>query len=65
MMFIPPPALSRREFDRRVAAGARTLEEIDPEFVAALRASQRGRRFMGILVLAGLALVLVFAIACW
>lgn len=63
-MFIPPPPLSREEFDRRVAAGARTFEEIDPEFMAALRASQRGRRLLGILVLAGAALVLIVGIAC-
>ena len=33
----PPPALSDEEFKRRYQAGARTMEEIDPEFFNWLR----------------------------
>ena len=33
MGYIPPPiALSSEEFNKRIASGAKTLEEIDPEF---------------------------------
>jgi len=32
MIDFPPPALSKQEYDRRVALGAKTFKEIDPEF---------------------------------
>ena len=32
MIDLPPPALSKQEYDRRMKAGAKTFEDIDPEF---------------------------------
>jgi hypothetical protein len=51
--------LSRREFDRRVAAGARTLEEIDPVFWAWYMDRQREHLFMAV----GLSIAAVLFVA--
>ena len=52
-MFIPPPPLTREEFKKRYDAGARTMEELDPEFMAALRQSQAMRAKLAIFLIIG------------
>lgn len=42
----PPMALSKEEFDRRVAAGAKIFEEIDPEFWSFYQKEMRQHRLM-------------------
>ena len=42
MGIVPPPLpLSKKEFDKRWKAGARTIEELDPEFVKWCRSGKR------------------------
>ena len=63
----PPPPLSRDEFDKRYAAGARTLRELDPEFCEWMdRETARVRRgwvivragtVVGLICFVGIALV--------
>jgi nicotinamidase-related amidase len=57
---IPPAPISREEFDRRVAAGARTFEEIDPEF-----ASWARRRHVTRLTVIGMAVICVLTAVAW
>jgi hypothetical protein len=59
---VPPPPISREEFDKRIAAGAKTMAEIDPAFHAWLRKRQVANCVMmvavvaAVIVLAGIAL---------
>ena len=46
----PPPALSKQEYDRRMKAGAKTFEDIDPEFCKWLN-DYKGRRKVGLVIL--------------
>jgi len=62
-MVWPPPPLSQEEFDRRVAAGAKTFEEIDPEFCKWNQERVRAHIFQAICLGAGVFLMIVtFAI---
>lgn len=45
-----PRALSHEEFEKRIAAGARTFEEIDPEFCKMWRSDMRCNNIMLIIV---------------
>lgn len=62
MMTPPPPAISKAEFDRRVAAGARTMREIDPEFADWYESGRRWDTFRAIVL--GVA-VLVFTVGAF
>ena len=59
MGYIPPPLpLSREEFLARWNAGARTLEELDPDFAEWKKNNERMRNFL----LIGLGLVIIVMI---
>ena len=58
----PPPALSKEEFEKRIADGAETIQEIDPAFAAWIQAGQRFDRTM-VIVLVGLVLIACFVVA--
>lgn len=60
---IPPPALSTEEFNRRVKNGAKTFEEIDPEFWAWNLRMEKEMRIKWILLLSTLVLFVCGTIA--
>ena len=57
---VPPRPLTREEFDKRVAAGARTFEEIDPETAAWAR-----QRHVTRLTVIGMAVICVLTAVAW
>lgn len=63
MAFVPaPPPISRAEFDARYAAGARTLEELDPRFHAWLESNRRLRLFQAVTIVFGVIALIVMMI---
>jgi hypothetical protein len=59
---VPPPPITEEEFDRRVAAGARTMEEIDPRLNRWSKNMMKQRMIQGIFCLLGIfILILTFA----
>ena len=57
---VPTMALTKTEFDKRVAAGAKTFAEIDPVFWNWHRSQMKQNRVMWIMLVAGAA---VFTVA--
>jgi hypothetical protein len=52
---IPPLPLSKEEFERRYAAGARTMRELDPAFAAWAETQKRFQRFQAATIIVGVA----------
>jgi hypothetical protein len=48
----PPRALTKDEFDRRIASGAKTFEEIDPEFCRWAKKGERKAKFQFAVIVA-------------
>ena len=55
----PPMAVTQEQFDARIKAGARTMEEIDPELMAWCRRSDR-YLFIGWCAVSGFCAVVIF-----
>lgn len=58
----PPPPISRKEFEERWNAGARTLEELDPALAQWARQGQT-MRLVGSVAMAVATVLLLFLIA--
>ncbi len=54
----PPPPISREEFHKRYAAGARTMQELDPAFWAWRERQRRFRMVQGGVMVIGLLMLL-------
>lgn len=62
MAYVPPPfPLSTEEFNRRVAKGAKTLAEIDPEFWEWVQSRRRFRILASIILSLGTLILTITA----
>jgi hypothetical protein len=54
-----PPPLSKEEFEKRIKNGAKTLEEIDPEFWKWYQEGQKYRLMTTIMVISAILVLMV------
>lgn len=55
----PPPPLSKKEFEKRIAEGARSIEEIDPELYKWKKQCDFSHRVYFVILLFGIVLLAI------